>query len=73
MILPSVGLNEKVHKGFSVSPALKLRLHGNVFQFQNAVSLIGDDTFRFYPVVLQHIHSATLQIAVNHILLLIRQ
>ena len=65
--------HKEVNQRFAVALSLRLRFHGEVLELQNPAALVGDDAFCFHAVVLQHIHGAALQIAVDHVLLLVRQ
>lgn len=72
-VLTGIGLNQKINQLPSIPLPLELRNDCQVFQLQNPISLIGDDTLRFDPTIFQNIHRPTLQIAVNHILLFVSQ
>ena len=70
-ILSSVSLNNKINHGFPVAVALAVRGGGDIFYLQYAVALIGNNAYRLYPAVIQHVEGALFKIAVYHIFLLI--
>ena len=72
-IVSRILAHKEVDQRFAVALSLRLRFHGEVLELQNPAALVSDDAFCFHAAVLQHIHGAPLQIAVDHVLLLVCQ
>ena len=69
---PCVLAVQKLDDGAPVSPALILRPHGQVLDFEHAVALVRDDTFGAHePVLFEHPHRAALKVAIEHPLVLV--
>ena len=73
LILPTVRLDEELYQRFPVPLPLKIRRYGDIFQLQDSIALIRHNALSLDAIVLQHVHDPALQIAVDHVLLLIRQ
>ena len=72
-IIVCIFAGKKINQCFAISHSMMLLINCNILDFKYSASLIGNDAFRFYAAVFQHIHGAALQIAVDHVLLLICQ
>ena len=72
--ISAVTLTENVQQTASVALTLKSLVHGQIFQFAESVSLVGDHCHSngTLPAV-EHIQLAPFQVAVDHALLLVAQ
>ena len=73
MIIIFILFYDKVNKSAAKTLFLALWVYRNIFYFQNPVAFIGYNTYCDGLVIRQGVHSASLQIKINHIFLFISQ
>ena len=69
-----VAVSHKSYHCVAIALALVFRSHGKAFDFQDALSLVGDNTLCFgNSVFFKNIQGTSLQVSVDHVFLFVRQ
>ena len=64
-------IGKKINHYFAISHSMIFRINRYILDFKYSITFIGDNTFSFYIIIFNHIHSSFFKIAINHALLFI--